>query len=123
MKFPWYFKNRESWSSSFQKNDKMIVYSMEYHIYWSLKISCFGIFEDTKYSCILSPKVDGKMIFTDYWKGLFQAFGGGKYSICFDPKNWLKDGIYLVYWALTINLRNIFDLNKYLMKRHSIKNV
>ena len=39
-------------------------------IYWILKSSCFEIFRDGKYSLFLSQKVDGKMIFTEYWKVL-----------------------------------------------------
>ena len=32
--------------------------------------SCFELFGDGKYGLSLSLKVDGKMIFTDYWKVL-----------------------------------------------------
>ena len=36
--------------------------------YWLLKSSCFELFRDVKYGHFLSHKVDGKVIFTDYWK-------------------------------------------------------
>ena len=39
----------------------------KYDIYWLLKSSCFELFRDVKYGLVLSQKVDGKMIFTDYW--------------------------------------------------------
>ena len=37
-------------------------------IYWLLKSSRFELFGDRKYGLFLSQKVDGKLIFTDYWK-------------------------------------------------------
>ena len=39
----------------------------KYDIYWLLKSSCFELFRYVKYGLVLSQKVDGKMIFTDYW--------------------------------------------------------
>ena len=42
----------------------------KYGIYRLLKSSCFNIFGNGKYGLFLSQKVDGNMIFTDYWKGL-----------------------------------------------------
>ena len=39
----------------------------KYDIYWLLKSCCFELFRDVKYGLVLSQKVDGKMIFTDYW--------------------------------------------------------
>ena len=43
-------------------------------IYWLLKSSCFNLFGNGKYGLFLSQKVDGKMIFIDYWKGLVLKF-------------------------------------------------
>ena len=39
-------------------------------IYWLLKISCFQLSGGGKYGLFLSQEVDGKMIFTGYWKVL-----------------------------------------------------
>ena len=47
---------------------------MEYHAYSLLKGSCFEILGDEKYDLFLSQKVDGNMIFTDYWKVLLLKF-------------------------------------------------
>ena len=43
-------------------------------IYLLLKSSCSELFEDGKYNLFLSQKVDGKIIFTDYWKVLVLNF-------------------------------------------------
>ena len=45
-----------------------------YDIYWLLKSSCFNLFGNGKYGLFLSQKVDGNMIFTDYWKVLVLNF-------------------------------------------------
>ena len=42
----------------------------KYDIYWLLKSSCFEHLGGGKYGLFLRQKVDGKMIFTDYWKVL-----------------------------------------------------
>ena len=44
------------------------------YIYWLLKSSCFNLFGNGKYGLFLSQKVDGNMIFTDYWKVLVLTF-------------------------------------------------
>ena len=46
----------------------------KYDIYWLLKSSCFNLFGNGKYGLFLSQKVDGNMIFTDYWKVLVLKF-------------------------------------------------
>ena len=46
----------------------------KYDIYWLLKSSYFDLFGNEKYSLFLSKKVDGNMIFTDYWKFLVLNF-------------------------------------------------
>ena len=100
----------------------------KYDIYWLLK-SCFNLFGNGKYGIFLSQKVDGSMIFTDYWKVLvlnFSDFGNmvffwvkklmEKYLLVtqkflfwtfrwweiwsfFQPKSWFKDDIYVVYFS------------------------
>ena len=44
------------------------------YVYWLLKSSCFNLFGNGKYGLFLSQKVDGNMIFTDYWKVLVLNF-------------------------------------------------
>ena len=68
----------------FQFSEKQddIFFSMECHVYWAWKSSCFAFFRDKKYSRFLIQKVDCKMIFslawnvmfTDYWKVLVLNF-------------------------------------------------
>ena len=70
----WYFKDRDRWSFSSQKNDKMIFFSMEYHVYWLLKSSYFELSGDGKYGFFLSLKVDWKMILLITEKFLFWNF-------------------------------------------------
>ena len=43
-------------------------------IYWLLKCCCFELCRDGKYSLFRDKKVNGKMIFTDYWKVLVLSF-------------------------------------------------
>ena len=45
----------------------------------------------------MSQKVDGKMIFTDYWKGLVLNFSVIRNSVIFQQKFWWKDDIYMVF--------------------------
>ena len=42
--------------------------------YWLLKCYCFEFFGDEKYDILLRQKVDGKMMFTGYWKVLVLRF-------------------------------------------------
>ena len=69
---------------------------MEYHVYWLLK-SWFEFFGDDKYGSFLSQKVDGNLIFTDYWKILLLNFSGMGNRSFFEPKSWWEDDI---YWLL-----------------------
>ena len=71
-------------------------------IYWLLKSSCFDLFGNGKYGLFLRQKVDGKMIFTDYWKVVFlQLFGDGKYGHFLSPE---VDGkiIFTGYWEVLV---------------------
>ena len=43
-------------------------------IYWLLKSSCFELFGDGKDGLFLRQKVNGKMIFPDYWKVLVLGY-------------------------------------------------
>ena len=58
-----------------KKNNEMIFFfSMEYHVYWLLKNSCFEMFGEGKYSLFSSQKVDENMISIEYWKVLVLQF-------------------------------------------------
>ena len=70
-----------------------------------LESSCFELSGDGKYSYFLSLKVDGKMIFTDYWKVLvlslekflFWTFRRWAIRSSFEAKSWWKGDVYLVF--------------------------
>ena len=96
---------------------------MECHVYWSLNSSCFKFLQMKKYGIFsakklleiwyllitekflflsfqeceirsfLSQKVDGRMIFTDYWKFLVLNFSVMEKWSFLDPKSWWKDYI------------------------------
>ena len=51
-------------------------------------------FLEVKNMVFLSQKIDGNMIFTDYWKFLFWSFREGEIRSFFEPKSWWKDNIY-----------------------------
>ena len=104
-----------------------IFFSMEYHVYWSLKSFCFEFFRDKKYGIFwakklmeiwyllitekflfwifwrwkiwsfLRQKVNGKMKFTGYSKVLVLNFSVMGNTVFFQPKSWWKDDIYLVF--------------------------
>ena len=89
---------------------------MEYHVYWSLKSSCFKLFGDEKYGIFsgkklmeiwfllitekflfwpfqwweirsfLSQKVDGKIIFSGYWEVLVLNFSLMGNTVFFSAK-------------------------------------
>ena len=68
MKLVWCYKNEKDGLFILkQKKTKKkkwyddIIFSMEYHVYWSLKSSCFEIFGDGKYDFFLSQKFDENM--------------------------------------------------------------
>ena len=99
--------------------------SMEFHVYWLLKSSCFELSGDGKYSIFSRQKVDGKMMLTDYsnvlvlnhsvigntvfsgpksdgkmisidyWKGIVLNFSEIENMVFFEPKSCWKDDIYL----------------------------
>ena len=91
-----------------QKDD--IFFSMEYHVYWLLKSSCFEIFGGGKYGLFSKQKVDGDMIFIDYWKVLVLYFLEKENTVFFEPKSWWKDDI---YWLLKSSSFELFDDWKY----------
>ena len=73
--FPWYLRNchdilrTEKYDLSFLKRRKDdILLSIEHHFYWLLKSSCIQLLGNKKMRSFFSQNIDGKMIFTDYWK-------------------------------------------------------
>ena len=65
------------------------------YIYWLLKSSCFELFGNRKYGLFLSQKVDGKMIFTDYWKVFVLNFLVMGNTVFFTTKK-LMERLYLL---------------------------
>ena len=77
----------------------------KYDIYWLLKSSCFDIFGNGKYGLFLSQKVDGKMIFTDYWRVLVLNFSVMGNTVFFWVKKLIERWYLLVtekflFWTL-----------------------
>ena len=80
------------------------------YIYWLLKCSCIELFGDGKYGLFLSQKVDGKMIFTGYWKVLALSFSVMGNTVFFRQKfNGKK--IFTDYWkVLGLGYRKVLVL-------------
>ena len=79
------------------------------YVYWWLKSSCFEFFGGEKFLS-LSQKVDGNMIFTDFWKVLGLIFLGMGNTAFFDPKSWWRD---VIYWLLKRSCFELFGYRKY----------
>ena len=69
----------------------------KYDIYWLLKCPCFEVCRGGKYDIFLSQKVEGKIIFTNYWKFLFLNFSEMENMVFFEPKSLWRDD---TYWLL-----------------------
>ena len=80
------------------------------NIYRLLKSSCFDLFGNGKCGLFLSQKVDGKMIFTDYWKGLVLNFSLMGNTFFFESRIWWKDDI---HWLLRSSSFELFGDRKY----------
>ena len=74
----------------------------KYGIYWSLKRSCFEHFGDGQYGRFFIQEVDGKMIFTDYWKGLVLNFSVMGNTVFF----WVKK--LMEKWYLLVTEKLLF---------------
>ena len=96
-KLAWCYKKWEKWCFSSQKNDKMIFFNMEYHVYGLPKSSYFELFRDEKYGIFLRQKVDGKIIFIDYWKVLVLSFSLMGNTVFFFSEN--VDGKMIFTWS------------------------
>ena len=71
-------------------------------INWLLESSCFELFGGGKYCLFFSQKVDGKMIFTDYWKVLVLNVLEMRNTVFFWVKKWIER------WYLLINEKFLF---------------
>ena len=118
-----------------------IVFSMEYHVYWLLKRSCFETFGDGKYGRFLEPKswwkydvywllqsscselfgdgkyylflsqrVDGKMIFTDYWKVHVLNFLEMGNMVCFWAKKLMERWYLLGLFELSMIYQDLGNM-------------
>ena len=82
----------------------------KYNIHWLLKSSYFELFRDERYRIFLNQKVDGKMMFTDYWKVLVLNFSEMGNTVFFERKNLWKDDI---HWLLKNSCFDLFGDKKY----------
>ena len=81
----------------YKKNKKAIRWFFLYHGISCLLINkkfLFWNFWGWKMWYFLSQKVDGKVIFTDYWKVLVLDFSMMGNTVLFDSRSWWKDDIY-----------------------------
>ena len=74
----------------------------KYDIYWLLKSSCFNLFGNGKCGLFLSQKVDGNMMFTDYWKVLVLNFSVMGNTVFF----WVKK--LMERWYLLVTEKFLF---------------
>ena len=70
----------------------------------------FWPFREWEVRFFLSQKVDGKMIFTDYWKVLVLNFSLMGNTVFFESRSWWKDDI---YWLFRSSCFELFGDGKY----------
>ena len=83
---------------------------MEYHVYWSLKRSCFKFFGDEKYGIFSGKKLMERLYLLVTEKFLFWTFRWWEIRSFFESKSWWKDDI---YWLLTSFCFELFGDGKY----------
>ena len=83
---------------------------MEYHVYWLLKGYCFKIFGDWKYGLFSSQNVDGKMIFTEYWKVLVLSFSVMGNTVFFSAKKLMERWYLLGLFELSMLFRDLGNM-------------
>ena len=118
-----FFGLRKSWYYGFSLESSVFKFSeMENTVFsrakklmevWYLLIAeklLFWTFQRWEIRSFLSQKVDGKIIFTDYWKVLILNFTEIGNTVFFEPKSWWKDDI---YWLLKSSCFELFDDGKY----------
>ena len=79
-------------------------------IYWLLKIFCFELFGDEKYSLFLGQEVDGKMIFTGYWEVLVLNFSVLGNTVFFSVKKFMERWYYLGLFKLFMIFRSLKNM-------------
>ena len=79
-------------------------------IYWLLKIFCFELFGDEKYSLFLGQEVDGKMIFTGYWEVLVLNFSVLGNTVFFSVKKLMERWYFLGLFKLFMIFRNLKNM-------------
>ena len=79
-------------------------------IYWLLKIFCFELFGDEKYSLFLGQEVDGKMIFTGYWEVLVLNFSVLGNTVFFSVKMFMERWYYLGLFKLFMIFRSLKNM-------------
>ena len=82
----------------------------KYDIYWLRKSSCFDLFGNGKYGLFLSQEVDGKMLFTEYWKVLVLNFLVIENAVFFESRSWWKGDI---YWLMRSSCFELYGDRKY----------
>ena len=70
----------------------------------------FWNFWGWKMWCFVTQKVDGKVIFADYWKVLVLKFSVMGNTVFFKSRSWWKDDI---YWLLRSSCFELFGDGKY----------
>ena len=95
-KLPWCFKNRERWSFSSQKNDKMmfyVVWNTMFADQWKVLVLIFS-----EISCYLyfNQRVDENMIFTDYKKNLVLNFSEMWNTVSFWTRKLIESWYFLI---------------------------
>ena len=91
------------------------------YICWLLESPCFELFRGAKYGLFWSQKVDGKMIFTDYWKVLVLNFSEMGNTIFFWAKKLMER------WYLLITEKFLFwtfrrwKMRSFLSKKVDVK--
>ena len=109
-----------AWNVIFTDCDKILVLNVleikntvfleakiwwKYDIYWLLKSSYRELFRNGKYGLVMSQNVDGKMIFTDYWKVLVLNFSVMANKIFYQPQIWWEDDIHLAFLSFPWHYR------------------
>ena len=80
---------------------------------WYLLIAekfLFWSFREWEIRPFLSQKVDGKMLFTDYWKVIVLNFSVIGKTIFFESRSWWKDDI---YWLMRSSCFELYGDGKY----------
>ena len=87
------------------------IFSMEYHVYWSLKsCSCFKLFGDEKYGIFWAKTLTERWTLLITKKFLLWLFWWWEIRSFFESKSWWKDDI---YWLLRSSFFKLFGDGKY----------